>query len=526
MNKGEEDIKKRLDRLANVNISCLPPNEKDIPVLQKLIEASKLMDEIFLRQVYRENPKIRDNLLASKDIVDKMRLEYFMWNKGPWDRLDGDKPFIGNEEKNKGAEFYPTNMTKEEFESWIKEHPEDEKLFKSYYTVIRRKGDELIAVPYSEEYKEFLEPASKLLREAAELSENKSLKKFLLSRAEAFLSNDYSQSEVDWIKLDSDIEITIGPYEVYEDGLFGYKASFESCVTIKDREESEKLKIYAKHLKEIDSSLPIDKKFKFTKKSQTSPISVVTEIFTGGDASSGYRFQAFNLPNDEKIREKYGSKKVLLKNIMKIKFDELAKPLGESIIDGSQVKYISFDSHFNFVLFHELSHGIGPGQIILDDGPKVTVNDRLKELYNPLEEAKADIAGLYCAQYFMERGVIEKKDKELYVTYLNNLFRLFRLGLNEAHGKAGTVEYNYLKERGAISFDKSSEKFKVEYGRIKRSVPEFLKELLDIQAEGSYENAQNFLDAYGHLPKEVEDALGKIENIKVDINPHFSNNFY
>ncbi|MCD6477647.1 MAG: peptidase [Candidatus Aenigmarchaeota archaeon] len=518
------NIMERLNKLARVDINfdVSSLKESDALALKKLIEVSRLMDEIYLRQVYRKNPEIRDSLIHSKNPVDKLRLEYFMWNMGPWDRLDKDRPFIGNVKKLPGAEFYPTDMTKEEFESWIREHPEDRKSFTDYYTVIRRSGNKLVTVPYSVEYREFLVPAAKLLKEASELTENKSLKKFLLDRADAFLSNDYFQSEVDWINLNGNIEVTIGPYEVYEDALFGYKAAFESHIAVKDQEESEKLKIYTKRLKKIDDSLPINKKFKFTRKVQISPMSVAKEIFAGGYANSGYRAQAFNLPNDERVRELHGSKKVFLKNIMELKFNEIVKPMSEIIIHEDQLGYVNFDSHFNIVLFHELSHGMGPSQIILDNDLKIPVSEKLKDLYSPLEEAKADILGLYCAQYFMKNKIIPKNEKGIYTTYLANLFRTFRFGLKEAHGKSGIIEYNYLKKENCISYDKSSEKFKVEYDKMEDGIPKLLEELLNIQAEGNYEKAQNFVNAYGEIPGEVNYSLKKLKNLKVDINPKFN----
>ncbi len=521
-NNNSTDINERLNRLIDVELRYDSSNLNDnqIILLRKMVKVSKLIDDIFLMQIYNKNFEIMKKLRGSDDEKEKLELKYFMWNKGPWDKLDDEKPFIGAEKRKDGVEFYPEDITREEFEEWLKEHPEDEETFKSPFTVIRRKGEKLVAVPYSIEYKEFIEPAANLMKEAAMLTDNESLRLFLNKKAEAFLSNNYFESEVAWMDLDSDIEITIGPYEVYDDALFGYKASFESFVTIKDREESEKLKVYTKYLEEIDKILPIDPKYNFTKKSQKSPIAVVNEIFAGGEANSGYRASAFNLPNDEKVRAKKGSKKVLLKNITESKFKNLAVPLAERIISGKQLKYLNFDTYFKFVLFHELSHGLGPS-FINKNGKDIPVNESLKDLYNSIEEAKADIAGLYSMFYFVDNGVLPKdSEMEFYVAYLAGIFRALRFGLKEAHAKGSCISYNYLKEKGAISFKKSGE-FEIVLGKMRNSVTELLKDFLTLQLEGDYQLAKSFIDKYLIIGRELKSTIDATSDLPVDINPIF-----
>ena len=521
-NNNSTDINERLNKLIDVELRYDSSNLNDnqIILLRKMVKVSKLIDDIFLMQIYNKNFEIMKKLRGSDDEKEKLELKYFMWNKGPWDKLDDEKPFIGAEKRKDGVEFYPEDITREEFEEWLKEHPEDEETFKSPFTVIRRKGEKLVAVPYSIEYKEFIEPAANLMKEAAMLTDNESLRLFLNKKAEAFLSNNYFESEVAWMDLDSDIEITIGPYEVYDDALFGYKASFESFVTIKDREESEKLKVYTKYLEEIDKILPIDPKYNFTKKSQKSPIAVVNEIFAGGEANSGYRASAFNLPNDEKVRAKKGSKKVLLKNITESKFKNLAVPLAERIISGKQLKYLNFDTYFKFVLFHELSHGLGPS-FINKNGKDIPVNESLKDLYNSIEEAKADIAGLYSMFYFVDNGVLPKdSEMEFYVAYLAGIFRALRFGLKEAHAKGSCISYNYLKEKGAISFKKSGE-FEIVLGKMRNSVTELLKDFLTLQLEGDYQLAKSFIDKYLIIGRELKSTIDATSDLPVDINPIF-----
>ncbi len=521
-NNNSTDINERLNRLIDVELRYDSSNLNDnqIILLRKMVKVSKLIDDIFLMQIYNKNFEIMKKLKGSDAEKEKLELKYLMWNKGPWDKLDDEKPFIGAEKRKDGVEFYPEDITREEFEEWLKEHPEDEETFKSPFTVIRRKGEKLVAVPYSIEYKEFIEPAANLMKEAAMLTDNESLRLFLNKKAEAFLSNNYFESEVAWMDLDSDIEITIGPYEVYDDALFGYKASFESFVTIKDREESEKLRVYTKYLEEIDKILPIDPKYNFTKKSQKSPIAVVNEIFAGGEANSGYRASAFNLPNDEKVRAKKGSKKVLLKNITESKFKNLAVPLAERIISGKQLKYLNFDTYFKFVLFHELSHGLGPS-FINKNGKDIPVNESLKDLYNSIEEAKADIAGLYSMFYFVDNGVLPKdSEMEFYVAYLAGIFRALRFGLKEAHAKGSCISYNYLKEKGAISFKKSGE-FEIVLGKMRNSVTELLKDFLTLQLEGDYQLAKSFIDKYLIIGRELKNTIDATSDLPVDINPIF-----
>ena len=293
-------------------------------VVEKIYRAARIMDEIFLDQVYAKNREIREKLQQAVSAEDKLALEYFTIMFGPFDRLEDDKPFIGTEEKPVGANYYPEDMTKEEFEKWIKDHPEDEKAFTSEFTVIRRDGEKLIAIPYNEYYKDKLTEASNLLKEAAEYADNPTLKKYLETRADAFLSNDYYQSDMAWMDLkDHAIEVVIGPYEVYEDGMFNFKAAFECFLTIKDPEESKKLDVFKSYLRDMEIHLPIPDGHKNFDRGSESPLAVVNEIFTAGDTKAGIQTIAFNLPNDERVRTAKGSKKVMLKNVQEAKYHNI-----------------------------------------------------------------------------------------------------------------------------------------------------------------------------------------------------------
>jgi len=517
------DLRVRAVRLKRTPISfpVQTLNETDRKVVANLVKAADLMSEIFLRQVSPSNVETRRMLESSKEIRSQEALRYFRINFGPWDRLSGNEPFIGETPKPTGAGFYPEDMTKEEFQKWIEEHPRDKDLFGSLYTVIRRQESMLVAVPYSEEYRDFLVPASELLKQAAETTENKSLQRFLNSRAEALLKDDYFQSDMDWMDLDSNLEVTIGPYEVYEDGLFGYKAAFEAFITVNNEAESAKLRKYASLLPDMELHLPISDQYKNTQRGTESPIRVVNELYTGGDARKGIQISAFNLPNDEKVREAKGSKKVLLKNVMEAKFKSCFQPVASRLISRDQLDLVTFEAYFNQVLFHELSHGLGPGVIVKPDGTRSEVRMELKELYSAIEEAKADATGLWNILCMIDIGAMDKKmETQEFVTYAAGHFRAARFGLHEAHGMAVVSQFNFLRDRGATVSD-SVGRFQVKLPLMRKTIQDLTHELLMIEAEGSYTRAKEFLDKHGKVPPELEEALTKVADLPIDIEPEY-----
>ena len=497
-------------------------NEKQKIVINKLFLASKIVDDIFAKQVYAQNELIRKKLESSDEEIDKLKLEYFNIMAGPFDRLDEDKPFATNEKKPLGANFYPADMTKDEFLNWIKNHPEDEKAFTSEFTVIRRKDSKLVAIAYSEFFKDDLEKASKLLIEASDYTDNPSLKKYLKLRADAFLSNDYFESDMAWMDLkDNLIEVVIGPYEVYEDQLFNYKASFESFVTIKDPVESEKLKKFGSYLKEMENNLPIENKYRNHARGSESPIVVVNEIYSGGDTKAGVQTLAFNLPNDERVRKAKGSKKVMLKNLHEAKFEKLLKPIAEIVLDSSQLNYVTFDGFFNHTLMHEISHGVGPGFIMVN-GKNTEVKKELKETYSTLEECKADILGMYNNIFMIDKGVYKKEfANEIWVTFLAGIFRSVRFGINEAHGGGNAIIYNYILENGGYQFDHSSIKVKVNFDKVYPALKQLANIVLTIQATGDYQKAKQFIEQYAVNSESMKLLEEKLSSLPVDIKPVF-----
>jgi len=496
--------------------------DREKVVLEKLYRASKIIDEIFLEQVYSKNYEIRDSLKKMNNETAHLQSQLFTIMFGPFNRLEDNVPFIGTNKKPLGANFYPEDMTKEEFEKFVKENPNEEKSFTGEFTVIRRENGKLVAIPYSQFFKDKLSAASNLLKEAADNCDNPSLKKYLLSLADAFLSNDYYQSDMDWMDLkDNKIEVIIGPYEVYEDEMFNYKASFESFVTIKDPVESKKLEVFAKYLTDIEKNLPLDEKHKNYKRGSESPIVVANEVFTAGDTKAGVQTLAFNLPNDERVRQAKGSKKVMLKNVHEAKFEKLLKPIAEIVLEPEQLKYVTFDAFFNHTLMHEMSHGVGPGFITIN-GKATEVKKELKETYSTMEECKADILGMYNNMFMIEKGVYPKEsENEILVTFLAGAFRSMRFGIGEAHGGGNAIIYNYLLEKGGYVYDEGTQKVRVDFVKIHDALKELANHILTIQAEGNYQGAKDLIAKYAINSPTIEVLRKKLEALPVDIKPVF-----
>lgn len=495
--------------------------KSDRRVLRKIVEASRFIDQIFLRQVSPRNPESLAALESSETAADRELLRYYDIMAGPWDRLEEHRPFVGEEEKPLGAGFYPPDLGKREFEDWLACHPEDEEAFTSYYTVIRRDRDSLVAVPYSEAYQEFLEPAARLLEEAAEASDNASLSRFLGGRAHAFRTNDYFQSDADWVDVKGSlIDVTIGPYEVYEDRLLGYKAAFEAIIGIKDPRESEKLEELVQYLPELEANLPTDEDYTPLERGESSPISVVSEVFGAGEAKAGVLAFAFILPNDEKVRQVKGSKKVMLKNVGEAKFSSCAMPAARRLISEEQLPLLNFDALFDVVLMHELARGMGPGFVTRPDGSVATVSQALQEHFPVTEEAKADLAGMWSLWHLADRGVLTHPERAC-VSYVSSLLHTLRFGIDTAHGRAALLELNFLLERGGLLFETETGKFLVDYDRMREAILELTRRVLMIQSRGSYGEAQEVLDTYGVLTPPLEGAMAAMEGLPVDIKPLF-----
>ncbi|MFL6336960.1 MAG: dipeptidyl-peptidase 3 family protein [Pyrinomonadaceae bacterium] len=497
----------------------------DRQALAKIVEAARLLDPLFLRQVWSGNVALEQKLQADKTPLGRARLHYFMLNDGPWSQLDENIAFLPGvpQEKPATAAHYPDDMTKQEFESWVATLPEAEKQKATgfFYAVRRDPAGKLKLVPYSQEYGEFLKPAAALLRQASELTTNATLKNFLSKRADAFLNDDYYESDVAWMDLDAPIDVTIGPYETYSDGLFGYKAAFEAYVTLRDEAESAKLARFGGVLQELENNLPIDPKYRNPKLGAAAPIRVVNVVYSSGEGNSGVQTAAFNLPNDERVVHEKGSKRVMLKNVQQAKFDKTLIPISGVVLTKADQANVSFEAFFTHVLAHELMHGLGPHTITVG-GRETSVRKELKDNYSAIEEAKADITGLWAMQYLIDKGVLDKSfERTLYTTYLASAFRSVRFGIKEAHGKGVAMQFNYLTDEGAFKYDPTTKTFSVVPSRIKEAVRKLTHDLLTLEAEGSYEGAKAMLDKYGVVRPEMQGALDRLKDVPVDIEPSY-----
>jgi len=524
---GDPELEKKIRRFAptvlTANTSRLSPGDRK--ALQKIIDAAKLLDPLFLRQVWSGNEALYEKLKADKTVVGRERLHYFLINDGPWSRLDNNEPFIDGvpREKPPQANFYPDDITKEEFNSWLASLPdsEKEKATGYFYTIRRDANRKLTTVPYSQEYREFLEPAAELLRDAAALTTNGTLKDFLAKRADAFASNDYYASDVAWMDLKAPIDVTIGPYETYEDELFGYKAAFEAYVTLTDAAESAKLAKFGQYLQELENNLPLEARYRNPKLGASSPMRVANEVFSSGEGNDGVQTAAFNLPNDERVVKEKGSARIMLKNVQDAKFNKVLIPISRVVLTPSQQGEVAFDSFFTHILMHELMHGLGPHNIIVNGQP-TTVRLQLKELYSAIEEAKADVTGLWALQYLLDKGVIDKQmQRTLYTTYLASMFRSVRFGLTESHARGVAMQFNYFTDEGAIKFDAATGKFSIDNAKIREAVRKLTHDLLTLEAEGSYDKAKAILEKYSLVRPEMKGALDRLNNVPVDIEPIF-----
>src|SRR5579872_5837745 len=386
-----------------VDVSRLSPGDQK--ALVKVIQAARIVNHLFMTQFWSGDAAHYQRLQQDKSPLGKARLHYFWINKGPWSEIDEHRAFLSDipAKKPAGANFYPEDMTKDEFESWAKGLSSEEKSqAEGFFTVIRRDRDrKLKIVPYAQEYKDDLDQIAKLLREAAALTDNESLKKFLTARAQGFSSNDYYESDMAWMDLDAPLDVTLGPYETYNDEMFGYKAAYEAYINLRDNQETARLGFLSQHLQEIEDNLPEDPRFRSPKLGGLAPIRVVNEVFGAGDGNHGVQTAAFNLPNDDKVVQQKGSKRVMLKNVQEAKFKATLLPISRVVLPPDAQKDLSFDLFFTHIVAHELTHGLGPHQIKVN-GRETNPRLELKDLYSAIEEAKADVTGLFALQFLMD----------------------------------------------------------------------------------------------------------------------------
>jgi hypothetical protein len=496
-----QEIKKKADEFVpfalTTDFSALTEKEKQM--LPILLEASKIIEDIYWLQAFGNKES-----LFSND-MDEFTTKLLKINFGPWERLNDNKPFIkGFSEKPDGANFYPTDMTKEEFEAW------DDSTKTSLYTVVRRGVDgKLKSVPYHIEYKEQIEKAASFILQAADLAEDAGLKNYLEKRANALLTDEYYESDIAWMKMkNSNIDFVVGPIESYEDQLFGFKAAYEAYILVKDREWSEKLARFAALLPGLQKALPCEQKYKNETPGIDSDMNVYDALYYAGDCNAGSKTIAINLPNDEKVREEKGSRKLQLKNSMQAKFDKILVPIADVLIAEDQRKHIKFKAFFENTMFHEVAHGLGLGNTV---DKTSTVREALKDSYTSIEEGKADILGLWCVYQLNKMGELgEKEMMDNFVTFMAGIFRSVRFGAASAHGKANMMRFYYFQETGAFERDAATGTYHVNFEKMKDAMMSSSKQILKIQGDGDYATAKKLIEEKGFIHEELQKDLDRI----------------
>jgi hypothetical protein len=503
------------------DISKLPENERQ--ALAKMVEAAKVFDALFLRQVWDGNETLLLDLVRDGSPLGRARLHYFLINKGPWSRLDHNEAFIaGVPPKPPQANFYPAGATKEEVEGWMKGlSPAERARATGFFTTIRRGPDgRFIAVPYALEYQGEIARVNGLLREAAALTTQPTLKSYLEKRAAALLSNDYYDSDVAWMGLDASIEPTIGPYETYEDEWFNYKAAFEAFIALRDDAETQKLARFGSELQEIENNLPIDPKYRNPKLGAMAPIRVVNTVFSSGDGNRGVQTAAYNLPNDERVITEKGSKRVMLKNNQEAKFKTVLQPISMVALAADDRKHVAFDAFFTHILMHELMHGLGPHNITVG-GRATNVRQEFKETYSTIEEAKADVSGLFALQFLVDREKLDASlNDTMYTTYLASMFRSIRFGITEAHGRGVAIQLNYFLDNGGVTVAQDGT-FAVNPERIRKNVAALTRDIMTMQATGDAAAGKQMIEKLGVVRPQVQALLDKLKDVPVDIEPRF-----
>ena len=515
------DIQQRLSKLRFFDVkpdfSSLSDDEKK--ALGYCVDASNIMTDIYLDQVGSNNRKIYNQLRARGDAEGKDLLKYFLINGSPWDKFDGDKPFIpGVGKRPKFGSFYPVGLKESEWNDWLKQHPEDREEFEDHNTVIKRRKNGLVAVAYSEEYKDRLDQASGNLRRARHHLPEGKLKTFLESRANAFISNEYFNSDMAWVDTDGNpFEVTIGPYEVYFDELLGLKASFESFVALPDKDATQALAKFGPKVPGFDRML--SEEFDFSPKGSAIPLEVVSDVIRGGEVAFGYLFVAYNLPNDRKVHDLKGSKKVFSRTMMEAKFNTGLLPTAERVIHPRYLDSCTFDNRLLFVLGHELAHGLGPNKVKVD-GREIPFETALKDLHSSIEEAKADVLGVRLLDHFRKEGLIDDKTLEgILITNIAGFFQQWNKGVTEAYASGNLVEYNWLKESGALRYDTKTQRYEIDLEPCVDSMSKLSTEFLKLQMSGDYEKAKAFMNQWSSIPPEIPEVIRNISDVPMGVVP-------
>src|SRR6266403_3548545 len=522
--KVAPDLDKRLAKFRRVR---MPFNRtgltaRDQKLVRKLVEACGYLESIFWRQSDPEALALYQSLAASTNPRDVKLRTYLKLNASRFDLIDENKPFVGTDPMPPGRGFYPAGLTREQVEQYVKEHPDQKAAIYDQFTVVRWKDSTLEAGPYHIFYRPFLEPAAKALRDAAQLSDDPAFAKFLELRADALLSDDYFPSDLAWLDLKNPkFDIIFAPYETYMDSLLGVQGSYGAAVMVRNERESKKLELFQKYVADIQDALPLAPEDRPSKRGLETPMEVVDAPYRAGDLRHGYQAVADNLPNDPRVHEQKGSKKIFFKNFMDARVNYVILPLAQYMMLSDQAAKATGEGYLLSTIMHEIAHGLGPTFAHGISG-KVMIREAIGPAYAGLEEAKADVVGMFGLKWLVDHGALPReKLEEYYASYVAGLFRTIRFGAGEAHGQAEMMEFNYLSERGAIK-RRSSGQYAIDYGIMPAVLADLAKELLDIEATGDRTRAENWFRKYDVVPAELQVALRAASKVPVDVDPVFS----
>jgi hypothetical protein len=501
----------------------LSPNQ--VKMVYKLVQASHYVEDIFLQQSDPEVVGMIQSLQHSTDPKDKEVLRMLRIQGSRYDLLAENKPFIGTEPMSPDRGFYPAGLTREQIEQYVKQHPEKNAEIYSPFTIVRRKGDELVGIPYHVAYRSFLEPAAKDLREAADLGQkdDPQFSDFLRLRADALLSDDYYKSDLAWVDLKNPkVDVIFAPYETYTDDVLGVKTSYGASILIRNDAQSKKLALFEKYVPDIQEALPLPEADRPSKRGQPTPMEVSDAPFRAGDLRHGYQAVADNLPNDPRVHEQKGTKKIFFKNFMDARVNYVVLPIGKQVMLPQQAVKASLDGYLSVVMMHEICHGLGPAFSRVN-GKQVPINQSIGPTYSALEEAKADIVGLYGMKWLIDHDALPKERlEEFYSSYVAGIFRTVRFSIAEPHGRAEMMEFNYLSEKNAISLDGATGRYKIDFHQMPTAIASLAKELLEIEATGDRARAESFLNKYDKMPSDLRTSLQSVTHVPVDVDPVFS----
>jgi hypothetical protein len=498
-------------------------SQREIQMVGHLANACHYLEDIYWRQSDPEALQLYQSLAGSTNPKDQKLVRMLRIQGSRYDLLAENKPFVGTEPMSPGRGLYPEGVTRDQLEQYVKQHPEKKQEIYGGYTVIRRRGNELEAIPYHIAYRSLLEPMVKELREAAALSDDPAFANFLRMRADALLTDDYYQSDLAWLDLkDPKFDVIFAPYETYLDDVLGVKTSYGAAVLVRNEAESQKLAVFQKYVPDIQDALPLKPEDRPSKRGQLTPMEVMDAPFRAGDLRHGYQAVADNLPNDPRIHQEKGTKKIFFKNFMDARVNDIILPLASYVMQPQQAAKASGEGYLASTMMHEISHGLGPA-FSHRKGQQVDIREAIGPLYSGLEEAKADVVGMYGLKWLVDHGALpEERLEEYYSSYVAGIFRTVRFSIAEAHGRAEMMEFNYLSEQKAITRDAASGKYTIDYSRMPGALAALAKELLEIEATGDRARAEAWFGRYEKMPSELKSALEAASSVPVDIDPTFS----